>query len=51
MIREIWTGFWQGVGVFVFSVLFWSVWKIAHSRIAHKLENEHWFHSVGEFFK
>jgi hypothetical protein len=47
----MWTGFWQGVGVFAFSVLFWLVWKAAHSRFAHKLEEEHWFHTIGEFFK
>ncbi len=51
VLREMLIGFCQGAGFFGLSILAWAIWKITHSRIAHKLENEHWFHSVGEFFK
>lgn len=51
MLENIWVGFCQGIGVFIFSVLFWGIWKATHCRIAHKLEEDHWFHFLGEFFK
>lgn len=49
--KEVWTGFWQGIGVWLAGFVFWLVWRITHNKIAHKFEDGHWFHIIHEFFQ
>lgn len=50
VLSTIWFGFWTGFGVELSVLLVYLVWKLTHSRIAHKLHADHWFHKVGEYF-
>ena len=49
-LQNMWTGFWQGIGFAFWSLLLWIGWRILHSKVAHKLDPEHFFHELHDFF-
>ncbi len=51
VLRYVWIGFWTGIGIEVSVFLTWLTWKAAHSRIAHRLGADHWFHLLSEYFE
>lgn len=51
MGQYVWMGFWVGLGAELQFALVWAVWRMLHSRIAHKLHDEHWWHVIGDYFK
>lgn len=51
ILRSLWAGFWQGIGVELSFFLLWIGWRILHSKIAHKFDPEHFFHQIAEYFK
>lgn len=50
-LRLVWTGFCQGIGFELSFFWLWVIWRIAHTRLAHKLESTHWFHKLSEYFQ
>ena len=51
VLQLVWAGIWTGFGVEGSFFVLWVVWKIAHSRIAHRVEDTHWWHVFSEYFK
>lgn len=49
IFKDIWHGLWTGFGVELSFMVLWLVWKLAHSKIAHKIHADHWFHKIGEY--
>jgi hypothetical protein len=49
-LNNAWIGVWQGVGFGAFSFMLWVGWRFLHSKVAHKLNPEHFFHELHEFF-
>jgi hypothetical protein len=50
VMRLIWAGLWQGFGVEISFLLLWLLWRLAHSRLAHRFDPNHWFHSIHSYF-
>ena len=48
--RTIYLGFWQGIGLELSFLLLWLSWMFLHSKIAHKLDPEHFFHKLHDYF-
>ncbi len=46
----IWSGIWQGFGVELSFIVLWGLWRTTHRKVAHKLDPEHWFHSISEYY-
>jgi len=55
MIRNVtrlfWAGLWQGFGFECSFFILWLGWHFMHRRVAHKLNENHFFHTIHEYFK
>lgn len=49
-LQNAWIGLWQGIGFAVWSLMLWIGWRFLHSKVAHKLDPEHFFHDLHDFF-
>jgi hypothetical protein len=49
-LQNFWIGVCQGIGFGVFSFALWIGWRVLHRSMAHKLDPEHFFHELHEFF-
>jgi hypothetical protein len=47
----VWIGVWQGFGFELSFFVVWVGWRMLHSKVAHKLDPEHFFHKIHEYFK
>ena len=50
ILAQMLTGLFQGFGFEISFLFLWLVWKLAHSKLAHKISTDHWFHTVAEYF-
>jgi hypothetical protein len=54
MVRSIlslvWSGLWQGFGVELSFLVLWATWHFLHSRVAHKIDPENFFHKIHNYF-
>lgn len=50
ILRYMWIGFWQGVGVELSFLVLWVGWQALHSKVAHRFDPEHFFHRVHDYF-
>ena len=50
ILRYIWMGFWQGVGVEISFLLLWLCWKRLHRKMAHRFDPDHLFHQIHDYF-
>ncbi len=50
ILRYMWIGFWQGVGVELSFLVLWVGWQALHSKVAHRFNPEHFFHRVHDYF-
>ena len=52
MIRQyILMGFWLGLGAETSAFVLWIVWKFLHSKLAARLDPDHVFHRIAEYFE
>jgi hypothetical protein len=50
ILRLVWAGLWQGFGVELSFFVLWVGWHFLHGKVAHKLDPEHWFHRIHDYF-
>ncbi len=50
ILRYMWIGFWQGVGVEVSFLVLWLVWHGFHGKVAHRLDADHLIHKIHDYF-
>lgn len=50
IFKLMWSGLWQGVGVEFSFFLLWVGWRVFHSKVAHKLDPEHFIHKIHDYF-
>ena len=51
VLKDIWHGFWQGIGVELSFFWIWVSWKVTHNRFIQKMEPGHWLHALADYFK
>lgn len=49
VLQDIWHGLWTGFGVELSVMCIWLGIKATHSKLAHRLHDEHWFHKIKEY--
>jgi hypothetical protein len=50
ILNLVWAGLWQGFGVELSFLVLWIGWHIIHRMVAHKLDPEHFFHTIHDYF-
>lgn len=43
-------GLFQGFGFEGSFLVLYLIWRLAHSKLAHKIHADHWFHSIDKYF-
>lgn len=51
ILESMWTGMWQGIGVELSFFVAWVCWRVLHSKVAHKLDPDHFIHKIHNYFE
>ena len=51
ILQYFWMGVWLGLGAEVSAFFLWGLWKLAHSKLAARLDPDHIVHRIAEYFE